>query len=177
MGKGSVFTVSVPIAPADKPSIEAPVVPFAQPSLSTGKLVLVVDDDPLVLESMSGIFCRWGCKVITANSDTEALKVATERQQVPDLIVSDYSLANGRNGIETIEWLRGQMAAQIPAFLISGDTDPATLLEAKNKGYHLLHKPVDPMALRSMFQQAIKRSSAATVHTRQLVGQPKPDNR
>ena len=75
---------------------------------------------------------------------------------MPDLIISDYHLANGRTGIETIEWLRGELSAQIPAFLISGDTDPATLHEAKVKGFHLLHKPVNPMALRAMFNQAVK---------------------
>ena len=144
VGKGSVFAVTVPLAPANKRAIEASIVPRAQPSLSHDKLVLVIDDDPLVLEGMSGIFRKWGCRVITADSDSKALKAATEQDDVPDLIISDYHLANGRTGIETIEWLRGELSAQIPAFLISGDTDPATLHEAKVKGFHLLHKPVDP---------------------------------
>ena len=107
----------------------------AQPSLSHDKLVLVIDDDPLVLEGMSGIFRKWGCRVITADSDSKALKAATAQDDVPDLIISDYHLANGRTGIATIEWLRGELSAQIPAFLISGDTDPATLHEAKVKGF------------------------------------------
>jgi signal transduction histidine kinase/CheY-like chemotaxis protein len=156
VGKGSVFAVTVPVAPANKRAIEASIVPRSQPSLSHDKLVLVIDDDPLVLEGMSGIFRKWGCRVVTADSDSKALKAATEQDDVPDLIISDYHLANGRTGIETIEWLRGELSAQIPAFLISGDTDPATLHEAKVKGFHLLHKPVDPMALRAMFNQAVK---------------------
>jgi signal transduction histidine kinase/DNA-binding NarL/FixJ family response regulator len=156
VGKGSVFAVSVPLAPANKRAIEASIVPRTQPSVPDGKLVLVIDDDPLVLEGMSGIFRKWGCRVITADSDSKALKAAAEQDDRPDLIISDYYLANGRTGIDTIEWLRGELAAEIPAFLISGDTDPATLLEAKAKGFHLLHKPVDPMALRAMFHQAVK---------------------
>jgi signal transduction histidine kinase/ActR/RegA family two-component response regulator len=156
VGKGSVFAVTVPLAAADKRAIEASIVPRAQPSLVNDKLVLVIDDDPLVLEGMSGIFRKWGCRVITADSDSKALKAAAEQDDVPDLIISDYHLANGRTGIETIEWLRGEMSAQIPAFLISGDTDPATLHEAKDKGFQLLHKPVNPMALRAMFNQAVK---------------------
>lgn len=156
VGKGSVFAVTVPLAPADKRAIEASIVPRAQPSLSYDKLVLVIDDDPLVLEGMSGIFRKWGCRVITADSDSKALKAATEQDDLPDLIISDYHLADGRTGIATIEWLRGELSAPIPAFLISGDTDPATLHEAKVKGFHLLHKPVNPMALRAMFNQAVK---------------------
>jgi len=178
VGKGSVFAVTVPLAPAERRAIEASVVPSSsQPSLGSGTLVLVIDDDPLVLEGMSGIFRQWGCHVITADIDDKALKVASEQDRLPDLIISDYFLSRGRTGIETIEWLRSELSASIPAFLISGDTDPAKLLEARSKGYHLLHKPVDPMTLRAMFQQAIKRSPAAIVRTLQLAEQPSPDAR
>ncbi len=179
VGKGSVFAVTVPLAPANKRAIEASVVPRNQPSLPNGKLVLVIDDDPLVLEGMSGIFRRWGCRVVTADSDSKALQAAAEQDDVPDLIISDYHLSNGCTGIETIERLRGQLSADIPAFLISGDTDPATLREAKAKGFHLLHKPVNPMALRAMFNQAIKpvpgaaaREPAGADVTRAGVGVP-----
>ena len=175
VGKGSVFAVTVPIAPANKRAIEASIVPRVQPSLSHDKLVLVIDDDPLVLEGMSGIFRKWGCRVVTADSDSKALKAATEQDDVPDLIISDYHLANGRTGIETVEWLRGELSAPIPAFLISGDTDPATLHEAKVKGFHLLHKPVDPMALRAMFNQAVKPVPRAVVRKLPDTEDSRPD--
>jgi signal transduction histidine kinase/ActR/RegA family two-component response regulator len=175
VGKGSVFAVTVPLAPANKRAIEASIVPRAQPSLSHDKLVLVIDDDPLVLEGMSGIFRKWGCRVITADSDSKALKAATEQDDVLDLIISDYHLANGRTGIATIEWLRGELSAPIPAFLISGDTDPATLHEAKVKGFHLLHKPVDPMALRAMFHQAVKPVPRTVVRKLPDTEESRPD--
>jgi signal transduction histidine kinase/ActR/RegA family two-component response regulator len=175
VGKGSVFAVTVPLAPADKRAIEASIVPRAQPSLSFDKLVLVIDDDPLVLEGMSGIFRQWGCRVITADSDSKALKAAAERDDPPDLIISDYHLANGRTGIATIEWLRGELSAPIPAFLISGDTDPATLHEAKVKGFHLLHKPVNPVALRAMFNQAVKPTPRAVVRKLPDAEKSRPD--
>ena len=175
VGKGSVFAVTVPLAPADKGAIEASIVPRAQPSLSFDKLVLVIDDDPLVLEGMSGIFRQWGCRVVIADSDSNALKAAAEQDDLPDLIISDYHLANGRTGIETIEWLRREMSTQIPAFLISGDTDPATLHEAKVKGFHLLHKPVNPMALRAMFNQAVKPMPRAVVRKLPDAEKSRPD--
>jgi signal transduction histidine kinase/ActR/RegA family two-component response regulator len=175
VGKGSVFAVTVPLAPADKRAIEASIVPRAQPSLSYDKLVLVIDDDPLVLEGMSGIFRKWGCRVITADSDSNALKTAAEQDDLPDLIISDYHLANGRTGIETIEWLRFELSAPIPAFLISGDTDPATLNEAKVKGFHLLHKPVNPMALRAMFNQAVKPVPQTVVRKLPDAEESRPD--
>jgi signal transduction histidine kinase/ActR/RegA family two-component response regulator len=175
VGKGSVFAVTVPLAPADKRAIEASIVPRAQPSLSYDKLVLVIDDDPLVLEGMSGIFRKWGCRVATADSDSKALKTAAEQDDLPDLIISDYHLANGRTGIETIEWLRFELSAPIPAFLISGDTDPATLNEAKVKGFHLLHKPVNPMALRAMFNPAVKPVPQTVVRKLPDAEESRPD--
>jgi signal transduction histidine kinase/ActR/RegA family two-component response regulator len=175
LGKGSVFAVTVPLAPANKRAIEASIVPRAQPSLSHDKLVLVIDDDPLVLEGMGGIFRKWGCRVVTADSDSKALEAATGQGDVPDLIISDYHLANGRTGIEIIEWLRGELSAPIPAFLISGDTDPATLHEAKDKGFHLLHKPVNPMALRAMFNQAVKPAPRAVVRKLPDAEESRPD--
>jgi signal transduction histidine kinase/ActR/RegA family two-component response regulator len=175
VGKGSVFAVTVPLAPANKRAIEASIVPRAQPSLSHDKLVLVIDDDPLVLEGMSGIFRKWGCRVVTADSDSKALQAATEQDDLPDLIISDYHLANGRTGIATIEWLRGELSAQIPAFLISGDTDPAALHEAKVKGFYLLHKPVDPMALRAMFNQAVKPVPRTVVRKLPDAEETRPD--
>ena len=175
VGKGSVFAVTVPLAPANKRAIEASIVPRAQPSLANDKLVLVIDDDPLVLEGMSGIFRKWGCRVITADSGSNALKTAAEQDEMPDLIISDYHLANGRTGIETIERLRGEFSAPIPAFLISGDTDPATLHEAKVKGFHLLHKPVDPMALRAMFHQAVKPVPRTVVRKLPDAEESRPD--
>ena len=71
----------------------------------------------------------------------------------PDAIVSDYRLADGRTGIDAIERLRGTLGTAIPAFLISGDTSPERLRDARASGYHLLHKPVPPMALRAMLEK------------------------
>ena len=177
VGKGSVFAVRVPRAPANKRAVEASAVSRPQQlGLSNGKLVLVIDDDPLVLEGMGGIFRRWGCQVITANTAGKALKVANEQDRLPDLIISDYNLAgNGRSGVETIEWLRDTLSAHIPAFLISGDTDATPLHEAKAKGFHLLHKPVDPMALRAMFQQAVKRAPERIPQKLQVAEESRPD--
>jgi signal transduction histidine kinase/CheY-like chemotaxis protein len=163
-GKGSVFTVTVPGAPARAAVIEPRAQPRNQLSLSNGKLVLVIDDDPLVREGMGGILRSWGCRVIAADTDSKALKALTGQDHTPDLIISDYHLANGATGPETIERLRSALSAQIPAFLISGDTDSEPLRQARAKGYHLLHKPVDPMALRAMFNQATKRTPTI-IHT------------
>jgi signal transduction histidine kinase/CheY-like chemotaxis protein len=162
-GKGSCFAITVPMVPAQELTAAAPTPLHNQLERSNGKLVLVIDNDPLVLEGMGGILRSWGCRVITAMSDGKALEGLTEQDPTPDLIISDYHLSDGRTGLQAIERLRAALSAQIPAFLISGDTTAETLREAKVKGCHLLHKPVDPMALRAMFSQAIKRPQTAVI--------------
>ena len=76
----------------------------------------------------------------------------------PDLIISDYRLPDGNTGIEAIERLRSAFGSPIPAFLISGDVSPERLREARAGGYHLQHKPVDPMLLRAMFNQLLRKT-------------------
>ena len=43
-----------------------------------------------------------------------------------------------------------RFGGEIAAFLISGDTSPDRIREVRSSGFHLLYKPVTPMALRAM---------------------------
>jgi CheY-like chemotaxis protein len=69
---------------------------------------------------------------------------------VPDALLCDYRLRGGLNGLETIQGLRLAMRTQVPACLISGDTDPEIVKAAQLTGLTLLHKPVRIDALRSV---------------------------
>jgi DNA-binding response OmpR family regulator len=53
--------------------------------------------------------------------------------------------------------LRAAFNSSISAFLISGDTAPKRVREARASGYHLLHKPVRPRALRAVLGQFLKQ--------------------
>jgi signal transduction histidine kinase/CheY-like chemotaxis protein len=157
VGRGSRFTVTVPTvaARAEVVALRAPVrVPLDS---SHGKLVVAIDDDPLVLDGMCGLFRSWGCRVVAGASAGAALAGLAGHDQAPDLIISDYCLPDGSSGIEAIERLRGAFGSPIPAFLISGDVGPERLREARAGGFHLQHKPVDPMLLRAMFNQLLRK--------------------
>ena len=94
---------------------------------------------------------------------SETPAITRQNGGVPDLIISDYSLTNGKTGIDVIARLRDAFNAPIPAFLMSGDTNPEPLQEARASGFHLLHKPVDPMTLRAMVNRMLKNDAAARV--------------
>jgi signal transduction histidine kinase/FixJ family two-component response regulator len=156
VGRGSRFSVSVPSARTGTARAQAMDVPRASVDSEHGKLIMVIDDDELVRDSTRGLLKSWGCLVVTAESEDAAMAKLADHGRRPDLIISDYHLAHGKAGFELIERLRRACGAQIPAFLISGDTAPERLREASASGYYLLHKPVLPIRLRSVVSQLLK---------------------
>ena len=155
VGRGSRFSVAVPLAPAQAVFAEPQAAAPRAPDVSSGKLVVVIDDEALVLEGIGGLLRKWGCRVVSAGSFAAAM-AGLDKNEPPDLIISDYRLGNGQSGIATIAQLRETFGAAIPAFLISGDTAPERLREARESGHHLLHKPVRPMRLRAMVSQLLQ---------------------
>ena len=164
LGKGSCFSVVVPRVAARPEIGESPAPAHPLMDASDRKLVVVIDDDPLVLEGMCGLFRSWGYHLLVAGTDDEALAGIADRDRPPDLIVSDYHLSGGKTGIEVIEALRRTLSVEIPAFLVSGDTSPELLRQARASGYHLLHKPVDPMTLRAMVSYVLREQQVARAH-------------
>ena len=156
VGRGSRFAILVPMADEGVTSTEP--VDSSRPAAFAveGKVILVIADAPIVLEGTGGLLAKWGYSVLTAGSDEAALIRLAERQQRPDLIISDYHLASGKTGIRAIEQIDAAFGSSIPAILISGDTAPEPLSDAKDRGYILLHKPVDPMRLRAVMHELFR---------------------
>jgi signal transduction histidine kinase len=153
VGRGSRFAILVPMADECVTSTEPIDSPHPVAFAVEGRVILVIADAPIVQEGTGGLLGKWGYSVLTAGSDEAALIQLAERQQRPDLIISDYHLASGKTGIRAIEQINAAFGSSIPAILISGDTAPEPLRDAKDRGYILLHKPVDPMRLRAVMQE------------------------
>jgi signal transduction histidine kinase len=149
-GKGSVFRVTMDVAVqscADLPAEGGGV----QPTDLQGVSVLVLDDDEAVRKGMWQLLKDFGCRCIAVETLEEALWCA--RNDAPDLFISDHRLRGWQTGVQAIEQVRAQLGADLPALLITGDTDPERLRDAHASGVQLLHKPVAPAEL----QQAIAR--------------------
>ena len=153
VGRGSRFAILVPMADECVTSTEPVDSPHTAAFAVEGKVILVIGDAPIVLEGTGGLLGKWGYSVLTSGSDEAALARLATRQQRPDLIISDYHLASGKTGIRAIEQINAAFGSSIPAILISGDTAPEPLRDAKDRGYILLHKPVDPMRLRAVMHE------------------------
>jgi len=156
VGRGSRFAILVPMADECVTSTEPVDSPRPAAFAVEGKVILVIADASIVLEGTGGLLGKWGYSVLTTGSDEAALIRLAERQQRPDLIISDYHLASGKTGIRAIEQINAAFGSSIPAILISGDTAPEPLRDAKDRGYILLHKPVDPMRLRAVMHKFLR---------------------
>jgi PAS domain S-box-containing protein len=156
-GKGSVFTVTVPLVGHNKTKNIA-----YMPYLPNGErrdgrpIVLVIDDEAAVLRSLRVVIEDWGYDVLTATGEDEALAQLAQQARAPDLIVADYRLRAGRNGAEAVRHIRRIFDRAIPAIIITGDTAPERIREARTHGLDILHKPVQPAALKAVIADAVK---------------------
>lgn len=154
LGKGTMFEISVPLAGV-APSL--PKLPEDAAVAHAPAHILIIDDDPVVLQGTTMLLEIQGYHPVAAQSAEEALlKIG---RHAPDLIVADYRLRDGKTGIEAIEIIRSHLGRSVPGILVSGDTLPARLREANASGFQLLHKPVDPEELNALIKRLLVKSS------------------
>jgi CheY-like chemotaxis protein len=84
---------------------------------------------------------------------------------MPDLIISDYRLREQRTGAQAITELRAKFGLHLPAILITGDTAPERLAEARASGIPLLHKPLAPAQLQRLVAELLFTEPTNTAAT------------
>lgn len=115
------------------------------PAMTTpsNKTILIVDDEPVVREVLSGFFEHHygprGYRVETACDGTEAL--AAVRRRRPALILLDIDMP-GMNGVEALRGVRA-IDARIPVIMVTGNPSARVAGEVvKDGAYSYLPKPV-----------------------------------
>jgi len=158
VGKGSVFRITVPLAPTGSARADAAAAAAALPAPApepratskTGARILVIDDDPDLLELLSRMLNEGGHTVVAARDDIEAM--AALLPGAPDLIVSDFRLANGHDGLELSKRLRARVREMngrtVPVIILTGDNSLDTLVRFAANDVVRLSKPIRPAALR-----------------------------
>jgi PAS domain S-box-containing protein len=155
LGRGSVFSIRVPLAEESRPASSSAAA--LQPQLGDplpGRRLLVVDNEMSILHSMAALLGQWGCEVLTAVDQPEALSVLGER--APDLILADFHLDHGVLGCEVVQQLREHFASPIPAAIITADRSEECRRDLQRMGLPLLNKPVKPGKLRAVLSQLLR---------------------
>ncbi len=158
VGHGSCFSITVPraenVARKRAPSVVRP--GGEQLPLT----VLCLDNDETILEGMRALLGRWGVDCRVAIDADAAFEVLTSTHV--DLILADYHLGDGIDGLEALQFLGEKLGHLPPAAMVTADGSTELKQRARVLGYPLLHKPVRPAALRALLVALAKRARTHT---------------
>ena len=150
--QGATFVVHTPYrlqqqATAAPAALPASSQPAAKPPSLKGKVVAVIEDDPVVSEAYRQTLGSKGALVMLLPDEPSALQHALEAIDHLDLIISDYRLRTS-SGDTVIQTLRESFNEEVPALIVTADTSPAHIHHFEQLNIPVLHKPAS-------FQQII----------------------
>lgn len=145
LGKGSCFSFHLPLV---APPAEQPAKKVQRQATFKGLRVLCVDDQQENLDAMETLLTRWGLNVVLADCWDDAIKQADIFS--PQILLMDYHLGNGKNGLELIEAIRHHLNVVLPATLITATHEESLEDNCKEFGVNYLPKPVKPAKLRAL---------------------------
>lgn len=133
--------------------VRGPVPEPEDPSPLDRRRVLLVDDQPSVLRSMSRMLKIRGYSVDTASNGAEAIKQISQGEF--DVVVSDIAMPE-MDGISLLREIRAH-DLYVPVILITGEPTVDTAIQAlENGALHYLTKPVELPLLERMLTKAIR---------------------
>jgi CheY-like chemotaxis protein len=163
LGRGSRFSVSLPgsrLSEADVGRTEPPPISDSDLGLISGAYVLVIEDDREARRAMCALLEDWSVVYSSGATLEEALIDTATSPRTIDLVVSDYRLPGSRNGVECILELRRLFGDEIPAVIVTGESDLAAIRAVMPADTTLLQKPFDPPELLAPLRAAVLRARA-----------------
>jgi two-component system CheB/CheR fusion protein len=148
-GKGSTFTITLP-SPVAEPVRLPPADGQAKPGIANTRqrcTVMVVDDDPDVLDLLEQLLRADGYGVSTTADAADAKKLFATGAILPDLLLTDYNLPGDISGLELLVGLRKTLGRELPGIILTGDISSQTMATIAAHDCRQLSKPVNIDAL------------------------------
>ncbi len=154
LGRGANFFIDLPVVEEQEQARECEAA--VDVSLSSGKSILVVDDEEVLLEMFSQLLGSWNHSVETAVSGREAIRMLEGRDY--DLIVMDYKMPN-IGGKDLYVWLKNHKPHLAGRLLfVSGDTvSPETQAFLEETGLPSLAKPFTLSDAKAVIEEVLAR--------------------
>ncbi len=169
-GQGSVFSVEV----ACPSRGAAPPIENSAPSVGDGAggdgvtgrarhagAILIVEDDPEVRELLELFLTGEGHRTAVATDGPAALEVLTRDMSRPNLILADYNLPNGLNGLQLAARVRERLGREIPVIILTGDISSDTLRDVSQQNCVQFTKPVKLTELAQAIQRLLATPDSA----------------
>ncbi|MFM0283351.1 chemotaxis protein CheB [Paraburkholderia sediminicola] len=170
-GRGSVFAIEVKLAPPGSPSQPEALPQGADPQpaedLHRSGVILIVEDDPEVRDAMEMLLRDEGHHPVTAPDGVAALEWLAQETVRPDLVLADYNLPRGMDGLQMVAKVREKLHRELPAIILTGDISTETLRVVAQQNCEHLIKPVKFEDLAQVIQRLLTTSHAAS-HTAPL---------
>lgn len=154
-GKGSMFAVDILPDPGAVLLPEPSAVLAPEPVVNVSANVLVVEDDPEVRDLLGMVLAEAGHRPIMAVDGPSALRLMATGDFRPDLLLLDFNLPGGMNGLDLLGALRRALRRQVPGLLLTADISTETLRAIALRNEVQLHKPVNPAALLRAMQRLL----------------------
>jgi CheY-like chemotaxis protein len=155
-GVGSRFSVCLPlIASAALADANRSDVALPATTKEKGKLIVLIEDDVKVANAWGMLLEAEGYHVATAASVAEVRAVVKHLDRAPDLVISDFHLLDGSNGVEAVAAIRSEFGQDLPAFIVSGDTSKVVNEARSLSNSKLMSKPVNIDLLLSLAKATI----------------------
>ena len=135
VGRGSMFALELPLV-----QWQADVAVEPEPTVSQALRIGLVDDHDNARLALALALEAVGHQVIAASTGAQLLSHLGA--QAPDLVIADNRLHAGETGLEVIQRARSLFGADLPALLISGNTDPGLAGQLAAQGVGLRLKPL-----------------------------------
>lgn len=167
LGRGSVFSVDVAFAASEGLKEAAPPlkviaeVPVAE--IQRGGTILVVEDDAEVRELLELLLVSEGHRVATAPDGLAGLDMVKRGAVRPDLLLADYNLPNGMDGLQVAARLRAKLHWDVPVIILTGDISTTTLRNIALQNCVQLNKPVKLVELTQTILRLLPVARAAAV--------------
>lgn len=150
-GKGSTFEIYFPVVEGEKAEARDAAAPIPR----GWETILLVEDQPEVLEAASSLLKQLGYQVLSAKSPEQALAVAASYQGVIHLLLSDVGLP-GMSGSELAQRLVA-VRPEMKVLMMTGYTQEAPLrTEAEKAWGPVLEKPLTAEALAHRVRQVLE---------------------
>ena len=154
-GRGSAFSILVPLGEAAATVQPSPLSMDIDQCVFAGRRVMCLENEPAVLAGIRALLASWGCEILVAHDRESALDVTASVRAPPDIMIVDYHLDRGQNGLEVAAEMQAVWGVQVPGIVLTADHTKAAQLAARGPGYQVLHKPLKPAALRALMHKLL----------------------